>query len=29
MKASNPVQVAGENPKHLILVRLIELLKKY
>ncbi len=29
MKASNPVQVAGENPKHLTLVRLIELLKKY
>lgn len=29
MKASNPVQVAEENPKHLTLVQLIELLKKY
>lgn len=28
MKASNPVQVAGENPRNLKLVRLIDLLKK-
>lgn len=28
MKASNPVQVAGENPRNLKLVRLIELLKE-
>lgn len=28
MKASNPIQVAGENPKNLKLVRLIELLKE-
>ena len=28
MKASNPIQVAGENPRNLKLVRLIELLKE-